>query len=271
MQPCTPPDRLATRAFESDVFVLTIMSATNHKKARVPKVAVHLHKMKSLRKGTTGQMNRFQPAMLRIIGLGALTALSSGCGLSSMPSLGDGGIFSSSKKQEAAWTPIITEDSMMTAARTNSDGPIEMAAANGCPPLQVEGGQRDLTAYEGNRIGAAAAVIHRAEITKTARECQLANGVVQVKYGIAGRVVLGPKGKPGTITLSVRMQIYDKAKSKLKSEPFAVNVVITKENPISYFAVVREEIIPVKEGTVPQDYSISIAFEKAKPGVPKGA
>jgi hypothetical protein len=217
-------------------------------------------------------MNCFQPAVLRVVGLGILAAMSSGCGLSSMPSLGDGGIFSSSKKPEsAAWTPIITEDSMMAAARTNSDGPIEMAAANGCPPLQVEGGQRDLTVYEGNRIGAAAAVIHRAEITKTARECQLANGMVQVKYGVAGRVLLGPKGKPGTIALPVTMQIYDKAKGKMKSEPFVVNVVITKENPISYFSVVREAIIPVKEGTVPQDYSISIAFEKAKSTAAKGA
>jgi hypothetical protein len=212
-------------------------------------------------------MSGFEPAVSRVVGIGFVAAMMCGCGLSSMPSIGDGGIFSSSKKPEnASWTPIITEDSMMAAARTNSDGPIEMAAANGCPPLQVEGGQRDLTSYEGNRVGAAAAVIHRAEITKTARECQLAGGMVQVKYGVAGRVLLGPKGKPGTITLPVTMQIFDKVKGKLRSEPFTVSVTITKENPISYFSVVREATIPVKEGTVPQDYSISIAFEKTKPG-----
>ncbi len=212
-------------------------------------------------------MRSLGPAVSRGLCLGLLAAHLGGCGLSQMPSIGDGGIFSSSKKAEnVSWTPIITEDSMLAAARTNSDGPIEMAAANGCPALQVEGGQRDLTVYDGNRVGVAAAVIHRGEITKTARECQLTGGMVQVKFGIAGRVLLGPKGKPGTITFPITMQVYDKAKGKLKAEPFTVSVTITKENPISYFSVVRDVTIPVKEGTVPPDYTISVAFEKTKHG-----
>jgi hypothetical protein len=212
-------------------------------------------------------MRQVKAAILKVCGLGLLAAVLDGCGVSSMPSIGEGGIFSSGRKVEtAAWTPIITEDSMMAAARTNSDGPIEMAAANGCPLLQVEGGQRYLTVYEGNKVGNGGALIHRGEITKTARECQLAGGTVQVKYGIAGRVLLGPKGKPGTIVLPVTMQIFDKAKGKVKTEPFTVSVTITKENPLSYFALVRDVTIPVKDGTVPQDYSISIAFEKKQAG-----
>ncbi len=212
-------------------------------------------------------MRGFVQAVSLLLSFGCMAAMVSGCGLSQMPSIGDGGIFSSSKKPEnTSWTPIITEDSMMAAARTNSDGPIEMAAANGCPPLQVEGGQRYVTIYEGNRVGDAASVVNRGEITKTARECQLTSGLVQVKYGIAGRVLLGPKGKPGTVTFPIIMQVLDKAKNKVKSEPFTVTVTITKENPLSYFSLVRDVNIPVKDGTVPQDYSISIAFEKKGAG-----
>ncbi len=208
-------------------------------------------------------MRRFEPAVLRIIGLGLIAAGLSGCGLS-VPSLGDGALFSSRKAE--VWTPILTEESMMTAARTNSDGAIEMAAANGCPTIQVEAGQRDLTLYEGNRVGNSKAVIHHSEITKTARECKLAGGMVQVKYGIAGRVLLGPKGKPGPVVLPATMQVLDKSKGRVTSEPFTLNVTITRENPISYFAVVRDVTIPVREGTQPGDYSITIAFEKSKPG-----
>ena len=104
---------------------------------------------------------------------------------------------------------------MLTAARANSDGPIEAAASDGCPQVQVEGGQRSITIYERNRVGDGASVIHRGEITKTARECQATMGLVQVKYGIAGRVLLGPKGKPGTVTLPAVMQVFDKAKNKV--------------------------------------------------------
>jgi hypothetical protein len=191
-----------------------------------------------------------------------------GCGLSQMTSsIGDGGLFSSGKKADtAAWTPIITEESMLTAARTNSDGPLEMAAAAGCPRLEVEAGGRYVTSFEGNHVGDAAAVINRGEIVKTARECRAGDGEVAVKYGIAGRVLLGPKGKAGTITFPMTMLIEDKAKAKVKSEPFVVTVTITQQNPLAYFSTVREVSIPVKQGTLPQDYRIVLSFEKTKPG-----
>ena len=88
-----------------------------------------------------------------------------------------------------------------------------------------------------------------------------------VKYGLAGRILLGPKGKTGPITLQVTMQVMDKSKNKVTSEPFPVSVTITKENPLSYFALVRDVTIPIKEGTTPQDYSIVVAFEKTKGAV----
>jgi hypothetical protein len=201
-------------------------------------------------------------------GLGVVLAAAGGCGMSQLTSTIDGGVLGSGQKkpENATWTPIITEESMLTAARTNNDGPIEMAAANGCPVLQVEGGQRYVTFYEGNRVGDANSVVHRGEITKTARECQGVEGQVVVKYGVAGRVLLGPKGKPGTITLPVTMQVLDKAKGKVRAEPFAVTVTITKENPLAYFSLVRDVTIPVKQGTQPADYSITLAFDKGKGG-----
>jgi hypothetical protein len=58
------------------------------------------------------------------------------------------------------------------------------------------------------------------------------------------------------------MQVLDKAGNKVKSDPVTVTVTITKENPLSYFSIVRDVTIPVKDGTAAQDYTISIAFEK---------
>jgi hypothetical protein len=198
-----------------------------------------------------GQMRDLLPEAFKLLSFGCLAAMVNGCASSS-----NGG------RPESSYTPVITEEAMLTAARANSDGPIEAAAASGCPPVQVPGGQRYVTIYEGKRVGDGASVIHRAEITKTARECQPAMGMVQVKYGIAGRVLLGPKGKPGTISLPAVMQVLDKAGNKVKSDPVTVTVTITRENPLSYFSIVRDVTIPVKDGTTAQDYTISIAFEK---------
>ena len=89
-----------------------------------------------------------------------------------------------------------------------------------------------MTIYEGNRVGNSKAVIHHSEITKTARECQFAGGMVQVKYGIAGRVLLGPKGKPGPVTLPATMLVLDKSERQgLTSEPFTLSVTITTRKP----------------------------------------
>ncbi|HWJ19215.1 MAG TPA: hypothetical protein VNR65_10855 [Geobacterales bacterium] len=196
-------------------------------------------------------MRDLLPATFKMLSFCCLAMAVNGCAGPSM-----------SGRPENSYTPVITEESMLTAARANSDGPIEAAASNGCPLVQVEGGQRSVTIYERNRVGDGASVVHRAEITKTARECQATMGVVQVKYGIAGRVLLGPKGKPGTVTLPAVMQVFDRAKNQVKSDPVSVTVTITRENPLSYFSIVRDVTIPVKDGTTPQDYTISLAFEK---------
>ena len=202
-----------------------------------------------------GQMRDVLPAAFKLRSFSCLAVVVNGC---TGPSTGG--------RPESSYTPVITEESMLTAARANSDSPIEAAASNGCPLIQVEGGQRSVTIYEGNRVGDGASIIQRAEITKTARECQATMGLVQVKYGIAGRVLLGPKGKPGTVTLPAVMQVFDKAKNKVKSDPVSVTVTITRENPLSYFSIVRDVTIPVKDGTTPQDYTISLAFEKKGAG-----
>jgi hypothetical protein len=68
---------------------------------------------------------------------------------------------------------------------------------------------RLLTIYQGGRIGDAQSIVHRGEITKLVRECQLYADRVTVKYGIAGRVLLGPKGAPGPVTMSIGIKVAD--------------------------------------------------------------
>jgi hypothetical protein len=177
-----------------------------------------------------------------------------------------GGVFGA-KKQDATWTPIVTEESMMAAARSHDGtGPIDMAVANGCPSFQVQSGDRYVTYYEGGRIGDQLSVSHRGEITKTARECQISGDAVVVKYGFAGRVLLGPKGKPGTLSLPATVEVTDKGHNKIRSEKVAVVVSISQQNPLTYFSVVKDIQVPIKPGTQPQDYHVVIAFDRHAPG-----
>ena len=72
-----------------------------------------------------------------------------------------------------------------------------------------------MTIYEPGKVGDGLAVMHRGEITKTARECQIEPGRITVKYGFSGRVLLGPKGKSGRVTLPLNVFVTDAKREKI--------------------------------------------------------
>jgi len=131
---------------------------------------------------------------------------------------------------------------------------------NQCPQVVAWPHDRLVTVYEGGRTNDAQAVIHRGEITKLARECQFYGDRIVVKYGLAGRVLLGPKGKPGPVTLPVSIKVADVDRRVLAKESTKVSTMIPQENPVGYFSVVREISFPVTMGTRIQDYKVFVAF-----------
>jgi hypothetical protein len=76
-----------------------------------------------------------------------------------------------------------------------------------CPPLQIRGGTEAMTVYERGHENDPAFVRFLASITRTARECRMDGTNLVMKVGVAGRVVAGPKGGPGSLTLPVRIAV----------------------------------------------------------------
>ncbi len=190
-----------------------------------------------------------------------------GCGVPTLSSAFKGGLFDSDKpKPGSAWTPQVTEANLLAAAQTNS-GQADTGAINlDCPKFVAESADKILTVYETGRLNDNQYVMHRGEITKTSRECQISGNAVIVRYGFAGRVILGPKGKPGALTLPAIVQVTNPAKAKVKAEPVKVQVQISLEEPVSYFSVVRQIEFPLSAGGAPKDYRLSVSFEKKIPG-----
>jgi hypothetical protein len=115
-------------------------------------------------------------------------------------------------------------------------------------------------------VGDGLAVMHRGEITKTARECQIEPGRITVKYGFSGRVLLGPKGKSGSVTLPLNVFVTDAKRDKLVTEKVKVDVSIDLEKPIGYFSLVRTVSFPMPEGSRPVEYDVYVGFDRAAPG-----
>jgi hypothetical protein len=197
-----------------------------------------------------------------------LTLMAGGCGLSSITSgLGSSIFGSSSSTPEVA--PGVNEEQLLSAAKSNDQpvtaGPIGEVAA-GCPRLSISPRGTNLTIYEDGRAGDGLAIMHRGEITKTARECQLEPGRVTVRYGFSGRVLLGPRGRPGNITLPVNILVTDAKREKVTTDKMTVAVPVAVDNPIGYFSAVRSVTFDVPEGSRPGEFEVFVGFDQGAQG-----
>jgi hypothetical protein len=198
--------------------------------------------------------------------LAAALAALAGCGMSSITSGIGGGLFGSDKAADAGGASV-DEDRLLTAAKAETaslggGGDV----AYGCPRFQVWSRDGYVTVYEPGRVGDGLAVMHRGEITRTARECQIEPGRVTVKYGFSGRVLLGQKGRTGRVTLPVNIFVTDAKRAKVSTDTIKVDVDIALDNPISYFSIVRSVTFKIPEGTRPGEYEVFVSFDRSIPG-----
>jgi len=213
-----------------------------------------------------GRASARQRAMLVAV-VGATIAVA-GCGLNTLTSGLGGGMFGSGGSATSE-VKGVSNDQLLTAAKADGNaaqptGGVDVA--HGCPRFQVWPRDNTLTIYEAGRAGDGLAVMHRGEITKTARECSVAAGQVTVKYGFAGRVLLGPKGAAGRVTMPVAVFVTDAKRARLVNERVTVDVDVTADNPIGYFSAVRTVTIPVPEGSRPGEFDVFVGFEQKAPG-----
>ncbi len=161
----------------------------------------------------------------------------------------------------------VTPDRLLATARADSGGDMTVGGTSAhCPQVVAWPNDRLLTIYEPGHVGDSQAIVHRGEITKMARECQLYPDRVVVKYGFAGRVLLGPKGHPGDVTLPFSIHVADADHKVLANDAAKVSTTIPQENPVGYFSVVKEITFPIVMGTRPEDYKVFVAFERSQPG-----
>ena len=183
--------------------------------------------------------------------------------MSSLTSGLDGGLFGGSSK--TADVSEVNAEQLLSAAKTAEAGATGSTSvgeiAHGCPRMVVSSRDNNITFYEPGRAGDGLAIMHRGEITKTARECQVEPGRVTVKYGFSGRVLLGSRGKPGNVTLPVNMTVTDAKRAPVSSEQLKVDVVVGAEKPIGYFSAVHNITFEIPEGTRPGEFELTVGFD----------
>ncbi|MCC0044794.1 MAG: hypothetical protein H6892_10610 [Brucellaceae bacterium] len=76
-----------------------------------------------------------------------------------------------------------------------------------CPSVQLREGTAYFNTYERGGKDDATRVVYQASIADVTRQCSKAGGMLNIRIAIAGRIVPGPKGKAGTITMPIRVAV----------------------------------------------------------------
>ena len=154
----------------------------------------------------------------------------------------------------------------METAKADSGTDLPGGNSAHCPEVVAWPRDRLLTIYQPGHVGDNLAVLHRGEITKMARECQVYSDRVVVRYGFAGRVLLGPKGTPGVVTLPVSIRVGDTQQKTLATDKMTVSATVPATDPAGYFSMVREIAFPIQVGTRRLELKVFVAFERTQPG-----
>lgn len=189
-----------------------------------------------------------------------------GCGMSSLTSGIGGGMFGGSTpaKTDAGG---VSNESLLTAAKADQpEAAVTGDVAGGCPRFNILSRDAQVTIYDTGRTGDGLAVLHRGEITKTARECRMESNRLTIKYGFSGKVLLGPRGKTGNVQLPLTVFVTDAKRERVASDTVRIDVPVALDKPIGYFSTVREVSFTLPEGTRPGEYEVFVGFDRNIPG-----
>ena len=189
-----------------------------------------------------------------------------GCGMSSVTSgLGSSILGGGSASAEPTG---VTERDLIAAAKAGGDSQLAFAGTDsqpGCPRFLTWPRDSHLTIYEPGRVGDGLAIMHRGEITKTARECHVNGNQVTVRYGFSGRILLGPRGNSGPISLPINVFVTDSKRERIASDQLRVDASVAVENPIGYFSAVRTVTFEVPYGARAGEFEVYVGFDRNTP------
>lgn len=113
-----------------------------------------------------------------------------------------------------------------------------------CPSVTIRSGAATYTVNGKGADNAVLDVRYQATIAETARECAVLGATMTMKVGIKGRVIVGPVGGPGEMTIPLRYALVREGPEPktVVSKFRQVQVVIGENQPSVAFTDVDEDL-----------------------------
>lgn len=189
--------------------------------------------------------------VVRGAGIAAVAAALSACSMGGM----FGGGSQPSPQTQALQNATATPDQIAAMS------PALPAIAQECPPIKVRPGAEAVYYYGNGQVGNSKDLQYQAVIDKQSRNCTVSNGLITVKMGVVGRLMLGPAGSQQSVDLPLRFAVERADSTPLYSELYQIPVTITPPAQASDFVKVVDDVqIPYVTG---DDITIWVGFDSA--------
>lgn len=166
----------------------------------------------------------------RLLGIGAIGLAVSACSMGNMFAPASSGP-----------SPMATANPTAAELQTGTNNALP-AIATECPPIKVKPGSEALFYYgKGGRVGNPKDLNYQAIMEKQSRNCVVSNGLITVKMGMVGRLLLGPAGNQTNVNVPVRFTV-ERDGVALFSEKYDIPVTITPPNQSEEFVKVVENV-----------------------------
>jgi hypothetical protein len=152
------------------------------------------------------------------------------------------------------------QNATATPAQIAAESPALPAIATQCPPIKVRPGAEAVFYYGKGKVGNPSDLQYQAVIDKQSRNCVVSNGLITVKMGVVGRLMLGPSGTQQSVDLPLRF-VVERGEAPLFSQLYQLPVTVTPPAQASDFVKVVENVqIPYVAG---DDITIWVGFDSS--------
>jgi hypothetical protein len=133
-----------------------------------------------------------------------------------------------------------------------------------CPGVEIRQGASTFAQSAQDNGSAALSVRYQANFIRSARSCALHGPNVSMKVGVEGRLILGPAGEPGTVTLPVRLALVREGvqPKTIWTKFYSVPVTVSPGQSNVTFTHVEEDLsFPMPPGNELDQYVIYVGFD----------
>lgn len=132
-----------------------------------------------------------------------------------------------------------------------------------CPMVSIRPGAASYSVGAPGKPAAGNDLAFQATSTRTARSCDLVNGVVSVKIGVQGRVIVGPAGAPPTVDVPLRVAVVQEGVTPktVATKVFTTAVALNGQDNAEYSLVGEDLTYPAPSGAANDSYVFYIGFD----------